>query len=144
MFFEIAQHWLSRLLEIDTGLSGLEFDQDGKVVAIGRINKEQIESVFFLQKEYGETVIRLQVNGSPLSKEIQDSRKFKKYWKAKSRVLEEQGVHLGIGDSSQIYFSVVTRTELQDLDKLLSVESQLRQIGVAVAGEIEAPNERRF
>ena len=134
---EMAYEVLSRLLEADRGLKSLDGDTSGKAAAIGRTLDDEVESVFFLQNEHGDTVIRLQVNGRRIDKEIQDSRKFKKYWKAKSRFLEDQGVHIGIGEKSQFYFSVVTRTPLQDLERLLSVEGQLKDAVETVAGEIK-------
>ena len=137
MNIETAYECLTRLLEADKGLKTLDVDDSGKAVAIGRTDDTEIESVIFLQNEYGDSVIRIQVNGQPINREIQDSRRFKKYWKAKSRFLEDQGVHLGIGGQSQFYFSVVTRTPMQDLEKLLSVEGQLRAAVETVIGEIK-------
>lgn len=137
MFIEMAYEYLSGLLKADKGLKILDFDEDGNALAVGRESKGLVDSVFFIQKEYGDTVIRLQVNGGVVTQEVQASRRFKKYWKSKTRFLEEQGVHLGIGDSSQFYFSVVTRTNLQDLGRLLHIESQLRNAVPTVAGEIQ-------
>lgn len=141
MFLSIAQAALRSLLTQDSGLCSILRFEDGSPLSIGRPGVDLEKSVFFVQQEQQETssyAIRLQVNGTVVSREIQRNRKFTKYWKKKVRFLENQGIHLAIGEKGQFYFSVVTRTNLADPSELLEIEAKLLQAVPIVAFEIES------
>tara|TARA_B110000503_G_C6928490_1_gene321760 strand:- start:89 stop:334 length:246 start_codon:yes stop_codon:yes gene_type:complete len=68
----------------------------------------------------------MQFDGLPFSAEKFKTRKFKKYWKAKTKFLEEQGVHFAIGEAGQPHFSAVTRVESNIAATLIDYEKKFK------------------
>lgn len=128
MFLALAQTALRNLLTQDSGLCTIFKYGDGSPFSIGRPGADVEKSVFFIQQEMSSFAIRLQVNGTVVSREVQRSRKFNKYWKKKVRFLESQGIHLAIGEHNQFYFSVVTRANFADPSALLEIEAKLLRV----------------